>query len=124
MKTTPEYIMLTSLLTVQLMINCIENLKGTPYYNGVLKGKGNQFYQELLKVLRTDVGLIFGIEDKKMYTMMDYIEQGIQDMALIRPEEIGIRNEIMAMLREQPEEVLAALNIKIVESHYEERNQD
>ena len=115
-KTTPEYIYLTTLLTSYLLMQCLDNLKGTPYYKQQLKLKTNTLYRELEDVMKRDMPEIFGVQDENLYLLMDYVKEGIQDMAIVRPEEIGIRNEIMAMFRETPEKVLDALNIGLVDT--------
>jgi|GEM_PF-5157601 len=58
-----------------------------------------------------------------MYLLMDYIKEAIDEMSTIKPEDIGARTEIMKLYNQNPEAVLNALEIKLVNSKPTEENE-
>lgn len=62
------------------------------------------------------IPLIWGKDDDAMYALIDYQKQVIQQVARMRPEDIGVVNELIEMYNEDPVGLCAKLGIAIVDS--------
>ena len=115
MKAPDQHIYLTALFASLLVVDCMDELEQTPYFKQRLKQTGKPFTRELERVIKVDVPLVWGLDDKKMYMLMEYQSAFIRKLAAMRPEEAGVINEIINRYTESPEQVLQALGLQLVD---------
>jgi len=114
--TKKEHIYVTCLLSAWLTQELMDELKQTNAYRHELKKTGKMFARELEKITTDDIPLIWGIDDKAMYALLEYQKEVIQALSTMRPEDIGIVKEMIEMYKAHPRKVLNRLQIKIVTS--------
>lgn len=114
---SPELRYLTTLLSAELVIEAIEGLQDQPnLYRHKIKQFGQPFQRELMDMTSKHVQLIWGKDDAAMYALIDYQKQVIQQVARMRPEDIGVVKELIDIYNEDPEGLRTKLGIAIVDS--------
>lgn len=92
----------------------MELLSKTNVYRQGLKQAANRFANELEKVIKRDMDLVFGVDDKALFKQLDYHKELIAEIASLKCEDNGVIAKMIQQYKEMPEEVLSALNIKLV----------
>lgn len=111
--TNERYVKLASLLVSEYHLQLMEQLKETKAYKQCLRNNCNSITRELKIVLREDLDLICGIDDKLVFNVQDSMEQIITLLASIRPEYIGVSVIMMRKLIEHPQETMEFFNLKM-----------
>jgi hypothetical protein len=93
----------------------LDLLKGTTAYRHDLRQNANKLAGSLEKLLSKDMNEICGIEDDVLYKQMDYYKELINKISTLRADENGIVALIIEMYKENPDKVLEALKIQIVD---------
>lgn len=112
----PEQTYLFCLLAADLTINLMERLQGSNVYRQELKNAGNRFYDQLLKMTSKDIALVWGENDDVMYRLMEYNEKLIKNIASLKPEDADVINCMIEKYKQNPDAVLYALEIKMIEA--------
>lgn len=111
-------------LCAWFMQECIDALRGTTYDGRALKMRMNQLEPELKKVIDNDMDAIWGIDDLVMYRLQDGVREFFSDFSTMRPEQLAAFSALFRRFKELPEQTLAALDVKIVESQNVQQTQD
>lgn len=90
-------------------------LKGTTVYRHDLRQNANRLAASLEKLLAKDMNEICGVEDDVLYKQMDYYHDLIKQLSTLRADENGIMALIIDEYKKNPESVLEALKIQVVE---------
>lgn len=110
-----QYIhLLNSALASVLLLECLDGLKNTNVYRQDIKQLVNRLERVLSEYSKDKIAAIWGVDDESMYKIMDYQKQFIKNVANMRPEHLGVINEIVELYKVESDKVLEVLNIKIL----------
>jgi hypothetical protein len=108
--------LLNLLITAFLMLGQLDELKSTNAARHRLKNLINQVVPELEKVIDSDLGLLWGVDDSAMYNLMEHFKGFIHGMATMRTEHIAGLSELLHQWKQHPQLTLYRNGIKIQES--------
>lgn len=91
------------LMAAWFMQGCIDELRGTNYNAHSLKMRLNQLEPELQARINTDLGKLWGADDKALYSLQDGLKETFQQMTTLKPEHIAAIGEMIKKLKQSPE---------------------
>lgn len=113
---TLSHLALTTMLSTMITTEAIEKLKETDWYRRDLKVSGERFLKELEKVWKVDMDKVFGLSnetDLLIYELYWSMKDFMKEIILMRPEDVGAVQKLIAMYKENPEFVLSTLKIPL-----------
>lgn len=110
------YAHLCLLLTSEYYLQLIEHTKGTSVYKGRLKNGCQMVAQEIRLELFPDVNAILQGNDTTLFTISEYIENLFHEIAMLKPENIGVVVEMIKKFKDSPREILEFLNVSYVDA--------
>ncbi len=111
-----QYVVLAANLGALYYLELMERLRETAYYKQKLKYGCNLVHDELQKIISKDNDLFLGINDKLVYKLQDSQQEHMALIAGLRPEYIGVVNEIIKKLCENPMDVLAYFKLQMTDN--------
>lgn len=113
----PDYsdLFIQMLLTCLLLQDEIDTLAGTNVYRHEMKQLAGRMGKELDKIINTEVGKIWGIDDECLFAQIEYKKALLKMVVGFKAEENGIIAEIIRTYYDHPEATLKALKIEIVD---------
>jgi hypothetical protein len=97
----------------EVMLNSIDELKGTSLYRHAIKSKVNLLIPELEKVVEKDLAAIWGVDDNAMYQILDQQKELIKRLSVTRPETWCMLIELLDMYEADKDGFLARNQICI-----------
>ncbi len=111
-----EEIVLTTLLSALLTMEGMEQLQDTDAFRQRIKQTGNNFYKELEKYTSQIAPLVWGVDDKAFYLVMDYQKTVLQKLITMKPEDIGVVMAMIEKYEQHPRKTLTRLEIKLTDN--------
>jgi len=111
-----RFVMLSVILASEYYLGLMDQLKEFRCYNSYLRNGAKLVSTEMTKYLSKDADLILGIDDTMVYALQDNLPNLMRQCARLRPEYIGVVNEIINRLIENPQETLEYFQLNIVDN--------
>lgn len=118
----PQHKVLTAVLTAQMAVFAMDEIAGTYAYRQDVKQSGNRFLKSIEGYTTQLIPLVYGVKDDEMFALMDYMQQTIQQLVTMRPEEMGAISAMIDAYRQNPEQTMEALGMAFVEERQKIEN--
>lgn len=109
-------------LYLQAILKCwdlqetMEQLKGTTVYRHDIKKNAGHLAKSIERLLDKDLNAVWGIDDNVLFHQLDYYHDLIKHIASLKTDDNGVIATIIDMYKQNPEKVLKALEITIIDA--------
>lgn len=110
-----ELKVLQAVLQCQMAVFAMDGIEGLPVYSRDVKYTGKKFLKEIEKYTTAMMPLVFGVQDSTLYALMDSINELLQGVVSIKPEDVRVLNVMLETYRERPDEVLSFLDVEMID---------
>jgi len=108
-------LILNALLVGYEFVESLDKIQGLSFYQKGLKQKVDTLLPSLEK-FADQLNVIFGVDDKAMFDILDKKKELMKKIALLRPENKAGLNELLDLFFQSPELLIHRNGIKLIEN--------
>jgi hypothetical protein len=109
-------VLLNVLMGSYFLDEAIYELRHTTYYKQDVKAKANTLVRAITPIIERDLAMLHGADDVALVKLIENLRETFRQLAILRLEHIAAFGEVMKLFYQNPDMVLEALQIQIIES--------